>query len=222
MRIPFINRITSRSITGLQEHAEKVKECVWAFQQAVECYMTEKCDSFEEHHQKIIKLENDADGIKRAIRNQASLSMFMPLSKFDFLQYINTQDKILDAAVEALDWLSYRERQGIPEALTKEVYFMVDAVIEPIETLSAVLTEIKPYLKRFSEKQRKTVLTHIRNLRLKEYEARNACGLLKQKIFNIDMDPVTLFHMIRFSDITGSMAAHAENAADILRATVTR
>ena len=42
---------------GLQEHAEKVKECAWAFQQAMECHITEQCKAFEEFRLEVDKLD---------------------------------------------------------------------------------------------------------------------------------------------------------------------
>jgi len=46
--------------------------------------------------------------------------------------------------------------------------------------------------------------------------------MLKQKIFNMEMDPVTVFHMIKLTEIIGSIADHAENAGDMMRAMIAR
>jgi uncharacterized protein Yka (UPF0111/DUF47 family) len=35
MRIPFLSMFMTSPFVGLQEHAEKVKECAWTFQQAI-------------------------------------------------------------------------------------------------------------------------------------------------------------------------------------------
>jgi uncharacterized protein Yka (UPF0111/DUF47 family) len=36
MRIPFLSMFITSPFEGLQEHAEKVKECAWVFQQAID------------------------------------------------------------------------------------------------------------------------------------------------------------------------------------------
>ena len=36
MRIPILSMFVTSPFKGLQEHAEKVKECAWVFQQAIE------------------------------------------------------------------------------------------------------------------------------------------------------------------------------------------
>ncbi|MBW2337222.1 MAG: hypothetical protein JRF47_10775, partial [Deltaproteobacteria bacterium] len=44
MRIPFISLFLTSPLEGLLEHAEKIKECAWAFQQAMECHITDQCE----------------------------------------------------------------------------------------------------------------------------------------------------------------------------------
>ena len=78
MRIPFLSAFTTSPFDGLQEHAEKVKECGWAFQQAIECHAAEQCKMFDEYRQEVIKLENEADAIKRRIRGHLPIRTRLP------------------------------------------------------------------------------------------------------------------------------------------------
>ena len=55
-----------------------------------------------------------------------------------------------------------------------------------------------------------------------EREADRVEHTLKSKVFNMDTDPVTIFHIVRLSEIIGSIADHAENAGDMMRAMVAR
>jgi len=119
-----------------------------------------------------------------------------------------------------LNWLSYRSEPGIPEKLQKEFFLLVDANIDPIEELSIMVLEARKYFKNFSEKQRTLVKDIIRNLRRQEHEADKVEAMLKAKILNMDIDPVTIFHMIRLAEIIGSIADHAENAGDMMRAMI--
>ena len=68
MRIPFMSIFMASPFEGLQEHAEKVKECVWAFQQAIECHVSNRCKKFEEFRREVVRMESEADVIKRRIR----------------------------------------------------------------------------------------------------------------------------------------------------------
>ncbi len=222
MRISLRSLFVSSPFEGLQEHAEKVRECGWVFQQAVECYASDKCEEFEALRQEVTKLENEADAIKRRIRGHIPKGTRMPVSKFELFLYIREQDKVLDSVQDALDWLSYRTRPTIPEDLKKDLFLLVDSVIEPIEDLSRMISEAKKYFDSYSEKQRKIVKDIIRNLRIREHEADQMEDVLKTKLFSIEKDPIIILHMVRLSEIIGSIADHAENAGDMMRAMIAR
>jgi uncharacterized protein Yka (UPF0111/DUF47 family) len=45
---------------------------------------------------------------------------------------------------------------------------------------------------------------------------------LKRRIFEVNLDPVSVFHLIRLVEIIGSIADHAENAGDMMRAMIAK
>ena len=221
MRIPFLSMISP--FEGLLEHAEKVRECGWAFQQAVECHATEQCKAFDQYRQDVSKLENEADAIKRRIRGHLPTGTRMPVNQFQIFMYIKEQDNVLDSVEDALDWLSYRRTTGIKKEEIKEALFaLVDAVIEPTEDLSRMVAEAKKYFDSYSEKQRDIVKGIIHNLRKREHEADGLEDELKQKVFSLETDPVAIYHLVKLAEIIGSVADHAENAGDMMRAMIAR
>jgi len=222
MRISVRSLFVTSPFEGLQEHAEKVRECGWVFQQAVECYASDKCEEFDTMRQEVSKLESEADAIKRRIRGHIPKGTRMPVTKFELFLYIREQDKVLDSVQDALDWLSYRARPTIPEELKKDLFLLVDSVIEPMEDLSRMVSEARKYFDSYSEKQRRIVKDIIHNLRKREHEADNIEDELKIKLFTLEKDPIALFHMVRFSEMIGSIADHAENAGDMMRAMIAR
>lgn len=222
MRLPFLSMFITSPFDGLLEHAETVKECAWAFQQAIECHVSKQCKTFEEHRQNVVNQESRADAIKRRIRGHLPKGTMMPVDKFQLFRYLREQDSVLDAVEDALDWISYRTEPGIPEELEKDFFLLIDAVVEPIEELSKMVSGAREYFKTFSEKQRVEVKDIIRTLRQQEHEADEIEDVLKQKIFNMKTDPVTVFHMIRLTEIIGSIADHAENAGDMMRAMIAK
>jgi predicted phosphate transport protein (TIGR00153 family) len=218
MRLPFLSMFMTSPFEGLQEHAEMVKECAWAFQQAIECHVYKQCETFEELRQEVIRLEHNADSIKRRIRGHLPIGTLMPVSKFQLFRYLREQDGVLDSVEDALDWISYRPDPGIPDPLQKDFFLLVDAVIEPIEELSKMVSEARKYFRTYNEKQRIVVKDIIRRLRQQEHEADKLEANIKSKVFHMDMDPVSVFHAIRLAEIVGAIADHAENAGDMMRA----
>jgi predicted phosphate transport protein (TIGR00153 family) len=222
MRIPFLSLFVTSPFAGLLEHAEKVKECAWAFQQAIECHVSDRCQQFEALRKEVSKLENQADNIKRRIRGHLPIGTLMPVSKFQLFRYLREQDQVLDAVKDALNWISYRTEPGIPAELEKYVFLLVDAVIEPLEELSLMVAGAKLYFETYSEKQRVAVKEIIRKVRAQEHAADVAEAEIKRRVLNMDIDPVTVFHMVQLAEIIGSIADHAENAGDMMRAMLAR
>jgi uncharacterized protein len=222
MRIPFISMFMTSPFEGLLEHAEKIKECVWAFQQAIECHITEQCESFEEFRLEVDNLESKADAVKRRIRGHLPKGTLMPVDKFELFRYLHEQDKVLDAVEEALDWISFRSEPGIPDALHKDFFLLVDAVLDPVEEMCRMVAEARKYFTNFADKQRQLIKDIIRTMRHQEHEADKVEDAIKAKVLNMQIDPVTVYHMIRLAETIGSIADHAENAGDMMRAMLAR
>ena len=218
MRLPFLSMFMTSPFAGVLEHAEKVQECAWAFQQAMECYVSSKCPTFDELRQEVDRLESEADAIKRRIRGHLPIGTLMPVSKFQLFRYLREQDGVLDSVEDALDWIAIRQKPGFPDDLEKDFFLLVDAVVEPIEELSKMVLEARKYFQSFNEAQRVRVKDIIRNLRRQEHEADKIEDVLKGKLFNMDIDAVSIYHSIRLVEIVGSIADHAENAGDMMRA----
>ena len=222
MRIPFLDLFITSPLDGLQEHAVKLKECSWAFQQAMECYMSDKCSTFDNHKATVDVIEREADAIKRRIRGHLPKGTLMPMDKFQLFRYLKEQDSVLDSMKDALGWISYRESPGIPEELKKDFADLVDSAIDPVETIGDMLAEARKYFSSFSEKQRNVVKEIVRSLRQKEHDSDQVEHRLKQKIFTVVTDPVTIFHTVMLAEKIGGIADHVENAGDMMRAMVAR
>jgi hypothetical protein len=146
----------------------------------------------------------------------------MPADKFQLFRYLREQDKVLDAVEEALDWLSFRSEPGIPEALEKDFFLLVDAVMDPVEEMCRLVLEARKYFKSYSEKQRNIVKDIVHTIRRQEHDADKVEDGIKEKLLNMQIDPTTIFHMIRLAETIGSIADHAENAGDMVRSMIAR
>jgi predicted phosphate transport protein (TIGR00153 family) len=177
---------------------------------------------FVELRKEVIQLENEADVIKNRIRAYLPQEKLMPVGKVLLLKYIQEQDGVLDAVVKALAWISYRNREYIPADLHKDFFLLVDAVMDPFEEITKMVTEARKYFQRFSESHRNKVKDIIRAIRLQEHEADKVEEMIIQKAFQSVTDPISLFHVIRLAESIGAIADHAENAGDIMRAMLAR
>jgi predicted phosphate transport protein (TIGR00153 family) len=222
MRIPLMSMFITSPFKGIKEHVEKIIECAWSFQEAFECYISHKCQTFEEFRQDVTRLENEADAIKRRIRGHLPIGTLMPVSKFQLFRYLREQDGVVDAMQDALDWISYRSEPGIPDVLEKDIFLLVNTVINPVEELGKMIDVAQSYFQTYNQNQRNKVKEIIRNLRKMEHEADNLEDTIKRKVFHVSSDPIAVFHLVRLTEIIGSIADHAENAGDMMRAMVAK
>ena len=222
MKIPFLSFLETSPFDGLAAHVQKIKECAWSFQEAVECHSTVQCERFEHLRNEVIRLENEADAIKRRIRGHLPKGIRMPVHKFQLFMYLKEQDSVLDSVEDTLDWLSYRPDVLIPETLQKDFFLLVDAVVEPIEELNRMVAEAREYFKKYSPRQRDVIKEIIRNIRNQEHEADVLEDRIKKKAFSMDIDPIQLYFTVRLAEIIGTIADHAENAGDMMRAMISR
>ena len=123
----------------IHEHADKVKECAWIFQQAFECHLNVHCDSFEALRAQIVHLKNDAHVFKHQIQDHLPRKFLMPMDKAHLLKYIKKQNGVLESLVKVLAWISYRSSEFIPADLHKDFFLLVDAVMDPFEEMNIFL-----------------------------------------------------------------------------------
>lgn len=222
MRIPLMSMFITSPFEGVREHAEKIKECAYAFQQAFECFISHRCKTFEQFRQDVTRLESEADAIKRRIRGHLPVGTWMPVSKFQLFRYLREQDGVVDAMEDALDWISYRSEPGVPAELEKDVFLLLNAAIDSVEELVTLIDEAQKYFHTYNKKQRVRVKEIIANLRHMEHEADKIEDSIKRKVFHLTEDAIGVYHLVRLMDIIGSIADHVENAGDMMRAMIAR
>jgi predicted phosphate transport protein (TIGR00153 family) len=221
MRSAFMYLFYKSPFENLKKHADKVKDCARVFSRAVACHIDKQCEEFDHLTEEVAKLESEADAIKRNIRGHMPRGIWMPVDKFAFFMYLREQDHVLDAVEEALYWLSYRP-EGVQEEVGDDLAYLVESIIPAIEKLSPMVETATDYFRSRLERTRLKVKSIIRDVRQHEHEADLIERELKHKIFTEIKDPLQVFHLIRLVETIGSIADHAQNASDMMRAMIAR
>jgi len=221
MRMPVFRTFTRSPFDGLLKHATKVKQCTAALQQAMEAYCKGKYKEFKELADKVSELEEEADWIKGNIRNHLPRGIWMPVDKADFLMALKEQDAILDFAEDAVIWLSFR-RTPIPPDLRERFLDHLSKVVDTVTILEQVMEDVKLLVTSPRRRERELCKKRLREVHHKEWEADQVERRLALDLFNNDLDPVSLFHLLKVVDLIGDIANHAENVGDRVRAMLAR
>ncbi len=210
------------SLKDIEELAGKIKQCAWSFQQALECLISKKCESFEELRQDVTRLAGEIQVIENQIRTGITSSTRLPVKGFQILRFIRELTRVTASVEEALEWFSFRKEPVLPQELEKDFSLLFDSVIDPIEELVKIVTEARKYFKKPSDKQRKAVLNLITGISTMKNESKKLEERVKRKILAQVSDPVSVFHLVRLSEIIASICDKAENTGDLMRGMMCR
>lgn len=216
MRLLLSSLFHESPFENLQRHADKVKECAQLFREAAICHVEERCDEFDALTDRVAKLESEADAIKRNIRNHLPRGILMPVDKFQFLQYLGEQDKVVDEVEAALYWLSFRPN-GLPKEMRPDFLDLVESVIPPIEKLAELVLMATQFFRSKSGDQREKMKSLVRDIRQHEKESDLLEQELKGLVFSTIENGLVVFHTVRLVEIVGEIADHAQNASDRMR-----
>ncbi len=223
LRVPFFGLIAPHSpMEGLSEHYDKIIEGMRLIEDALECYIGggPACGEFQELTAKVEKLEDQADKVKRKIRNHLPFGLFMPVDKTVFFNYTRSQDNILDDGLDALHWLYMRPANMNDEIGTN----LLDYVPEVIKTVTLLKPALESTIGLVIGKQynRNATKETYRNVRAQHKAVSHKRTQLLQQIYNSELDFKDVYQLIHFVDRLCSMSHNAEACADMLRAMIAR
>jgi len=221
-RLPFFGLLTYRSpLDGLLRHYQQIAKGMELIQGSLECYIEGgTCRDFYDLRTEVDKVEDKADEIKRNIRNHLPRGLFMAVDKTLFFNCTRSQDNILDAGQEALNWLGMRTVH-IPSEYRKGVLDFLDAVLAAVALLEPAL-ESTIELVHGTALDRQNVKEKIRAVRDGHRKAWKLRADLDSAIYNSEMDFKDIYQLLHFVDRLYSMSHNAEGCADILRAMIAR
>lgn len=220
MKRPFLFLFQESPFGLFYEHTEKVKECAWKFQHAVECKVSSACERFEEIRSELEKMVSEAFSLGDQIRRQLPKGSLVAIQRSLLIQYLRAEEAILSAVQQSLNWFVYREEVILPSAIEKDFFLLVESVMDPIEDLAVMVVDADRYCSTFSARPKKSLQEKLEDIRRQEREAGVAEERLKRKAFESLTDPVSVFRMFRLAENIGAIARHAAVAGDLMRAIV--
>lgn len=222
MRIPLFNMLRRSPLENTLKHSEKVAECAPLFVKAVENYFHGEREEFELIKEEIRDIEAQADRIKRNIRSHLPPSMLLPFSLPAFFAFLREADKVVDCVKNSLYWMSYFNI-SLPAEIRRDYLSLVRTVGDYLGLLPEMVRRGHVYFDSRMEEDRRSVKNIVREIRHRE---KASDDLEKTIIVRLcateEIPPKTFFVMIRLVETTGDIADHLENAADMMRALISR
>ncbi len=207
----------------LEEHVKLVRQCSDLFREMVVAYLDKDFETSDKLALRISELEHEADKIKNHIREHLPRSIFMPVDRGDFLNYLREQDQVADRLEEVALTMSLR-RTEIPEELRDDFLDLAKKVCDVVDLVPLAVRSMIELLESTFKKKDSKVNLYINLLNEKEQLTDDLDLKIRKHIFDIE-DKLThgeLFHLMRVVKLLARVADHAENCGDRMRVMVAR
>lgn len=126
----YMSGIFGRSpVDPMQQHMHKVYACASELVPLFNAVIDEDWNTVEKKRQKISRLEQEADDLKKALRLNLPKGLFMPMSRQDLLDVLLTQDKIANKAKD-IAGIVHGRRMTLPSVIHEDYIRFVQRCVD--------------------------------------------------------------------------------------------
>ena len=203
----------------LEEHIRKVMQCSELFSECIRAYCNGDFSDSEKLAIDVNKTEHEADIIKTSIRENLPKSIFMPVDRGDFLDYLREQDNVADSFEDAALALTIR-RTKIPEDIKTDILELSSKAIDTVNLLPLAVKSLNELLETsFAKKGESSIEEYLNLLNEKEQLTDEIELKLTRQLHKLEGDFThgEFYHMMRTVKHISRIADHAENCGDRMR-----
>ncbi|MDP6625253.1 MAG: TIGR00153 family protein [Nitrospinota bacterium] len=219
MQSTILNLFGKSPFKPLQEHLEKVKECLEQIEPLFNSLYKQDFKELKAISKKIMKLEHQADKIKDKIRDNLPKNMFLAVDRRDLLNLLSAQDSVCDAVEDLAVVLNLRE-MTVPEKLKPLLTDLTKKVVMVGNQSASVILELNTLLEAsFSGPEAEKVIKMVGEVSTMEWEADKIQYKLAQTMFKIEkeLDPVSIFMWMKIFQTVSEIADASEKVTKLLR-----
>jgi predicted phosphate transport protein (TIGR00153 family) len=203
----------------LEEHMHKVMECSELFSECIKAYCNGDFTEAENLAIDVSKVEHEADIIKNSIRENLPKSIFMPVDRGDFLDYLREQDQVSDRFEDSALTLTLRQTK-LPEDVKDDLLKLSSKVIDVVNVLPLAVKSLNELLETsFAKKGESKIGEYLILLSEKEQLTDELELKLRRHMYEHEgqFTHGQFFHIMRTIKHIAGIADHAENCGDRMR-----
>ena len=196
-------------IAEIDTYLQVIQKSGLLFYEAIQEYLAQKEELFENRAAEIRKAEHEADQLRRDIKHKLYSYLLIPESRGDVLALLETLDDVVDVADKIIQNFSI-ESPIIPEMLNEDFLLMAKYSVKSIE---ALVQACKAYFNNIS-----AVNDHINTVFFFEHEVDVVEERIKRNVFK--SEEIEKFsrkvHVRYFAEKMALLSDAAENVCDRL------
>ena len=216
----YLSEIFGKSpVRPMEKHIDKVFSCVSLLTAFIQAVIDNNSAERDKIQQDIIKLENEADILKKKLRLQLPNTLFMPISRRDLLELLTMQDKLAGTARDTCALFVNRDMK-LPEALQSDYLKMIETSIEACQQARTTVNELDELLETgFGLKELELMQKLLDELDQLEHEVDVQEAALMHKLHQLEktLDPVDVVFLYKLIDLGGQLADRAQQVGSRLQ-----
>ena len=215
----FKNLFARSPFSPLQQHMEKVADCVSKLEELFEAYRKKDYKKIKKIAEEISALEHAADLTKNEIRNNLPKGLFLAVNRGDLLEILSLQDGLADRAEDIGVMMTMKKLEPL-EGMEDLLKQFLDKNLEAVRSTQDVIREMDELLEAsFGGKEAEKVRKMIEGVAYLEHEADVLQRNLNKKLFHMDdVLPYTSFTLwINILQAVASLANISEKLANRVR-----
>lgn len=208
----------------MQEHMRCIKNCVRELKPFFEKVIVADWDGATENHKMILKLEEQADEIKKEIRLHMPNSLFLPVSRSDLLGLLTMQDKIATGA-KHLSGLILTRKMNFPNQMQAMISDFVQKNIDATRLANKAIQELDDLVETgFRGKEVDIVQNMVLELDAIERATDKMQVNLRAALFQIEknLNPVDVIFYYKIIDWLGELSDKSQLVGHKLETMVAR
>jgi len=216
---PFLNMFGRSPIRPLEAHMSKVHACVKELGPFFEAVLLQKWSEVELIQQDIMRLENEADDLKRDLRLHLPKGLFLPVSRSDLLELLAVQDRLANRAKDIAGVVLGR-KMVLPDAVAPSFIDFLRRCIEASKQANTAINELDELLETgFSGSEIKVVESMITEIPRIERDTDDRQIKLRHIVFDLEnsLPPVNVMFLYKIIEWTGGLADRAREIGDRLQ-----
>ncbi|MEX0940972.1 MAG: TIGR00153 family protein [Pseudomonadales bacterium] len=216
---PIFQKLFGRSpIAPIQAHMKIASKSASELGLYMEGLLAADWEKADPHGDAVVELEEEADRIKRQIRQSLPRSLFLSFSRSDLLELLNTQDKIPNLAKDIVG-LTRGRRMKVPAALVPLFRDYIEYSIGATNLAQQALNELDELVESgFSGREADVIGNMIKRLDEAEHDTDVKQVDVRNALFNIEkeLNPVDVMFLYRIIDWIGDIADSAQTVGNRL------
>ncbi|MBH9310172.1 TIGR00153 family protein [Pseudomonas aeruginosa] len=221
---PFISLFGRSPIGPMQQHLAKAHECAAGLLPCFRAVIAEDWAQVEQVQQDMVRLEQEADRLKKNVRMHLPKSLFLPVPRSDLLELLSVQDKVANRAKD-IAGLMLGRRMRIPLPLQGQMLAYVQRSVDASAQALRVVNELNELLETgFGGRETSLVESMVEELEAIENDTDRIQVEVRRELFRLEsaLPPVDVMFLYQIIEWIGDVADRAQRVGNRLEQLLAR